>query len=792
MSLSVTTQAANTLQLKLGETVSVFSEKAYRREGGTYFEAIGNVVVTSGKDTLYGEKASFNTKTGQVLMEGSVRFVGENITIYASKIEYNMETGALQMLNSRMITSDFSIVATEMVRKSKKLYYAKEAEFTTCRDCAESWLISGNEVYVELDAYVQLYHALVKVKGVDVLYVPYIALPVKNKRESGVLFPQVSSRNIDGLHYEQPLYWAISDSIDATITPTFLSQRGYGANLQYRQAFSEYSWVELNGKLVHDEIYRPGEGNTDKSGTSFFRHFFELENHQQWNDDIGYHLKITGAKDNDIYRDFDFYTDDYLFRNDVGAEFAGDIRFERFSLSLESDYKQNIITDLPVGFDDSYVQILPRISLSTTPYLLWESESDYLYKLSVGMHGDYTVFRQNRLNEPEFIRNAGRADLAPYAELNLLNKGPITLKSRYQLDYQDYRFQDEDQQGFTKVSSLVSTEMAFAIDKIYGLAYEETYRLDEIKDEDRSKLNENSKKETNSLSKEIIGDLPRLKDTLTQENITVRRNSYRHSQEFKFIHYQLVGASENGNSQFLDQIENENGWFDYRDAIAADVFTAGSNETRTLIPPNNTLEFQWNNVLVRKSPRTFNFLEDDRYLKDNFVYTKLGEFNISQGYILDPEQDDDQRLTRLLLNTSYAADTWSFQLLDYYFHQGGNNILFFSGVKRFEDINILTQYNLNSFENSSLRNLRTGFQVLPTDVLGLSLLSETDLNRNENVATVYQMDIMPNNNCWILSLRYIDRFNFKQFAFNFEFNFGSEEFSAYRRNFFNFDRITAQ
>lgn len=780
------------MQLKLGETVSVFSEKAYRREGGTFFEAIGNVVVTSGKDTLYGEKASFNTKSGQVLMEGSVRFVGENITIYASKIEYNMETGALQMVNSRMITADFSIVATEMVRKSQKLYYAKEAEFTTCRDCAESWLISGSEVYVELDAYVQLYHALVKVKGVDVLYVPYIALPVKNKRESGILFPQVSSRNIDGLHYEQPIYWAVNDSVDFTFTPTFLSQRGYGSNLQYRQAFSEYSWVELNGKVVHDEIYRPGEGNTDKSGTSFFRHFFELENHQQWSDDFGYHLKITGSKDNDIYRDFDFYTNDYLFRNDVGGEFAGDLRFDRFSIALESDYKQNIITTQPVGFDDSYVQILPRVSLSTTPYLLWEFESDYFYKFSVGMDGDYTVFKQNRLNEPEFIRNAGRADLAPYAELNLLNKGPITLKSRYQLDYQEYHFQDEDKQGFSKVSSLVSTEMAFAIDRIYGLAYEEKYQLDEIKDEDREKLNENGKKKANSLSKEIIGDLPRLKDTLTQEKITVRRNSYRHSQEFKFIHHQLVGASENGNRDFLEQIENENGWFDYRDAIAADVFSVGSNETRTLIPPNNTIEFQWNNVLIRKSPKTFNFLEDDRYLKDNFSYTKLGEFNLSQGYILDPEQDSDQRLTRLLLNTSYAADTWSFQLLDYYFHQGGDNILFFSGQKRFNNISLLSQYNLNSFENSSLRNLRTGFQVRPTDVVGFSLLSETDLNRNENVATVYQMDIMPNNNCWILSLKYIDRFTIKQFAFDFEFNFGSEEFSAYKRNFFSFDRITAQ
>lgn len=788
--LSTPLHAANTLQLKLGNTVSVFSEKAYRREGGTFFEAIGNVVVSSGKDTLYGEKASFNTKSGEVFMEGSVRFVGENITVYASKIEYNMQSGKLRLLNARMITSDFSIVATELLRKSEKNYYAKDAEFTTCRDCTESWLISGKEVYVEIDQYVQLYHALVKVKGVDVLYVPYIALPIKNQRESGILFPRVSTRNIDGFHYEQPVFWAVNDSLDFTFTPLFLSQRGYGMNLQYRQAFSEYSWIEFNNKMVHDEIYRPGEKNTEKSGTSYFRHFFELENHQQWSEDFGYHLKVTGSKDNDFYRDYNYYTEDYLFRNDVGAEFAGDLRFDSFSLSLESDYKQNIIVADPIAFDDSYVQILPRVSLATRPFLFWEIDSDYFYKMSAGFDGDFTVFKQNRIQEEDFLRNASRVDLAPYAEINLMSLGPTTLKTRYQLDYQEYKFSDENQKGFSKVSSLVSTEFAFSLDRIYGLAYEETYGIDEIKEEDRIKLSDTDRKKDTSLSPEIIGKLPRLKDTLTQEKITVRKNSYRHSQEFKLIHYQLVNSSESGNQNFLEQIQDENGWFDYRDAITRELYTTGSNETRTLIPPNNTLELQWNNTLIRKSPRSFNYLADERYLKDNFQYTKLGEFKISQGYFLDPQEDVDTRFTRLLVDTSYAASTWSLRFRDYYFHNGGDSILSFSGQKRFDTFSLLSEYNYNSFENSNLKTLKVGFQFRPSDILGFSFLSETDLNENENIAKVYQMDLMPANNCWIFSLKYVDSFIEQRIAVDFDFNFGSEEFSNYKRQFFNFGRIT--
>lgn len=779
------------MQLKLGETVSVFSEKAYRREGGSLFEAIGNVVVSSGKDTLYGEKASFNMESGDVLLEGSVRFIGEGITVYASKIEYNMQTSKLEMSNARMITTEFSIVSSKMIRQSESLYYAKDAEFTTCRDCTESWLISGKEVFIEINQYVEINHALLKVKGVDVLYLPYIALPIKNQRESGLLFPRVSSRNIDGFHYEQPIFWDINDSLDFTFTPIFLSQRGYGMNLQYRQMLSQESWIEFNNKMVTDQIYFPEARNTSPSGKNYFRHFFELENHQQWTMDFSHHLKIMGSKDNDFYRDFNYYTEEYLFRNDVGAEFTSDLRYEAFTLSLDSDYKRNILDVDPLGFDAEYVQILPKISLYTKPFIMYEVDSSYFYKMTTGISGDYTIFKQNRLQEENYLRNAARLDVSPYVEVNMFNFGPLTIKSKYQMDFQEYAFLNEDEKRFQKVAGLVSTEMAFAIDKVYGLAYEEEYNSTELKEEDLIKLSqqEKNRKET-SLSEEVIGKLPRLKDTLTQEKISIRRNSYRHSQEFKLIHHQLVNSSENGNDRFLDQIQAEEGWFDYRDAIVEDIFTLGSNETRTIIPPNNTVEFQWNNVLIRKSPRKFNFLSDERYLKDNFSYRKLGDFKISQGYILDPNQDVSNRLTRLLVDSSYRADTWSINFRDYYFHSGGNNILTLSGQKRFERLSLLSQYNSNSFPNSNLETLRLGVQVRPTDTFGFSYLNERDLDADENISSIYQADFMPHNNCWIFNLKYVESFIEQRYIINFEFNFGSEEFANFKRDFFSFARLT--
>ncbi|MBT4792183.1 MAG: LPS-assembly protein LptD, partial [Halobacteriovoraceae bacterium] len=326
--------ASNTLQLRLSDSISIYSEKAYRRESGTYFEAVGNVVITSGKDTLYGEKASFNTKTGQIIIEGSVRFIGQNMTIYGAQITYNMVTDSLEMLNARMITPEFSIVTAHLVKKSEKIYHAIDAEFTTCKDCTESWQVFGKKLIVELDQYVQIHHALMKVKGVDVLYLPYIALPIKNKRESGFLFPVLATRNNEGIVYEQPYYWAINDSKDLTLTPTFLSERGYGANFEYRQRFGENDWVEFSNKSVLDKIYYPNELNDSLSDKNYFRHFFEFENHMQLSNDFSQHLRVVGVKDLDFMGDYSHFTEDFDNSNDVGLNFFVEKRYQTFSLNL--------------------------------------------------------------------------------------------------------------------------------------------------------------------------------------------------------------------------------------------------------------------------------------------------------------------------------------------------------------------------------------------------------------------------------------------------------------------------
>lgn len=128
-------------------------------------------------------------------------------------------------------------------------------EFPTCRDCPESWSVYGSTITIQLGHYAQIKHGLLKVKGANVLYVPYIVFPIQTKRKTGLLFPKISNRLGEGMAYEQPIFWAIDETKDATVSPTFWATRGYGSDLEYRQRFAPMRWMYFNTRLINDSIY---------------------------------------------------------------------------------------------------------------------------------------------------------------------------------------------------------------------------------------------------------------------------------------------------------------------------------------------------------------------------------------------------------------------------------------------------------------------------------------------------------------------------------------------------------
>jgi LPS-assembly protein len=799
--ISKNSSAADNPQLTFGDKLSVFSDKAYRKNQGKYFEAVGNVIINSQKDTIYGELASLDQETMMVKIEGNVRIITKDMTLYGSHLEYNITTGHAVVKNARILTSQFNLVSNQLIRLSESEYVAENAEFTTCKDCTESWSVYGQEIRLHVGRTVEIKKGLFKVKGVNVIYLPYIVLPIVAKRKSGLLMFTPVSRVGEGIGVQQPVFWAIDDHKDATITPSFWGKRGYGTDVQYRQRFRDQSWMEFNSRMLNDAIYQPLTDNHGPSGKNFFRHFTEFESHQQWTSNFGSHLRYTGARDLDIVRDYNTYTDPKTIGSDFGFTGKVDWRRDLFHMGAEAQYLQNQLYSNPVEFDRSYVQIMPRVSLSTTPISLIQTKTPGLQHIAVGFDGSYTRFRQVDQFDAPFLRNADRMSIQPYVNWNLFNWGPVGMKTRYVFDQQVYQFDDHREKQAGKNAGMLKTEVSFTMDKIIGLAYQEHIPVKYITDQDLKRLRENKEQGLRPIQKvekedRLVGDMPKFETELAQESLLLTRNSYRHSQEFKFIHHYMPSDSEYGNKRFIAQIRGgksigQSGWFDYEDAIRRREFLFGNAATRTVIPPTNTLEFQWNNSLIRKSPKVFNYLVDDKFLRDNFTYQKIGYFNVSQGYLLDQKASSDinERLTRLQLETGYTALKWNVAMNEYYFHDEKSNILTLSGNRRFEYLNIFGAYNYNGLTNPELNSIIYGGQVRPTDVLGLALSKQDDLFAHKNINTTYSIDFMPNNNCYILNFNYMKTIVYERFTFGIMFNFGDDRFERMRNDYFAVKRL---
>lgn len=790
------TFAADKPQLTLGDKLSVFSDKAYRKNNGRYFEAVGNVVIISQKDTVYGELASLDQDTMLVKLEGNVRFITKDMTLYGSHVEYNIATGSAVIKNARIMTTSFNLVANELIRVSENQYLAREAEFTTCKDCAESWSVYGKEIRVDVGQKVTIWHGLAKIKGVNVLYLPYMVLPIQTKRKTGLLFPKISTRNGEGLAFEQPVFVALDESKDMTLSPTFWAKRGYGGDFQYRQRNAEMSWFEANSRLLNDTIYQPGGPDDSLSGEQYFRYFTELETHQQWNSNLTSHLRYTGTRDLDMVLDHQLFTDPKTISSDFGFQGFTDWRQNNFSVSVQGEYLRNQLNADPLEFDRSYVQTLPRVGFSAVPYSLVQSDKPLLQHIAFGLDGSATRFRQVDDDDQPFLRNTDRLSTQPYLIWHLFTSGPVSLKTRYTFDQQIYKFEDPDQPSYGKNAGLMKTELSFTMDKIYGLAYEEKVPIKYIPSKDLEDLRESKEQglaplQKSEKSNRLIGEIPEFESVLSKDAIVQVRHSYRHSQEFKLIHHYISSQNDFGNKTFGNQINTNLGWFDYEDARRSEEFLFGANTTRTLVPPENTAELQWNNNLIRKRPSAFSYLEDDKYLRDNFSYSKIGYFNVSQGFLLkqDDYQDFRQQLTRLMIETGYNTNRWKIALQEFYFHYENQNILTTSFNRSFDYLNILGSYNYNSFGQSNLNTITAGGQVRPTDIIGIAVLKNIDLEANKSLRTIYSLDIMPHNNCWILNLNYMDSLAGSRYSFNVLFNFGDDGFQDYRNDYFRVKRL---
>tara|TARA_Y100000780_G_scaffold214108_1_gene215462 strand:+ start:10269 stop:12686 length:2418 start_codon:yes stop_codon:yes gene_type:complete len=779
--------ARQSFQFNAGDNVQVLSDKAYRKSLDNLYEAVGNVIITQGPNSIYGEKATLSFETGEVNVVGNVRYVGPGFTMYGSRMTYNLNTQQLSVNNARVLSDNYVILGNTLSRTGPNEIYGKDAEYTTCRDCPESWTVFGKEVRITVGEYIRIKHAFIKVKGVVVMYFPYIILPIKKDRQTGLLFPSFGLNIDEGARFQQPFFWNISPHADATVTPSFFGNRGWGSELEFRHDPFDGLQYQTRGLFTNDTIYRPGKSERTKSGRSEFRYLGQWEHHYSDKENFNHHFNFTKLRDYDLSRDYQFYTDDKLLSPDSGLETFFDYREDLFNFNIFSGFRTNHLYREAREFDNRYVQILPKLSFDMAPITLFESDIPMLNRLSFSLDSDFTMFRQNHLQEDEYIRNANRLNAVPRLLWNFGDLGPISAKTQIELDYQDYRFDHlERGKSFRKYGVVYETEFSLVLDKIFGLAYKEEIPKESVVEgrdprDSEDEKNENLTKEAGS---SLIGELPPVQ-SVSDEKYKIIKNSYRHRQEFKLKHYFLSKQFYKGNSDFYDQIQSNDGRFDTVDTIRSQEFQAINETSRTTLPINNTLEIQWNNTVTKKSVASADLLEDGKSIRNNFNYSNISYFNVSQGFDLHRDTDAlgnalsfKDRLTRLYINTGFSLKKTSFSLQEYYYYSTGEHITRANVSRAFSFGNLTSGLRYNSFRTPVDKFYTLGGNLYISDEVYLTGNWEYNIDEKRSYQTNYGVTYRPSNDCWMLQVDYNRTIAQRSFGFNFLINFSEKGFAG--------------
>lgn len=187
-----------------------------------------------------------------------------------------------------------SAVRVEFIDASRSR--AIGATYTSCpRDGSgdPDWLLSTDSVRIDLETNEGIAEgAVLRFLGVPILAMPVLSFPLSDDRKSGWLPPSVNLDNKSGFELAVPYYWNIAPNRDATITPTLLTRRGTGLDVEFR-------YLEPRDQGRFDVNLLPNDRVARRN-----RSLGVFEHEGQLRRGIRYAANVIRASDDDYWKDF--------------------------------------------------------------------------------------------------------------------------------------------------------------------------------------------------------------------------------------------------------------------------------------------------------------------------------------------------------------------------------------------------------------------------------------------------------------------------------------------------------
>jgi lipopolysaccharide assembly outer membrane protein LptD (OstA) len=231
------------------------------------YVARGSVVLRQGDTSIRADWVTFSNVTRRGAASGNVVITDGAETLYTRFVQFDVRNLRGVLFDGRFAAaeSQFRLEGAEIAKTGEDTYHFEKGTFTTCRCPAggrDPWRIRAEEADLEIGGYGTARNTTFDVLGVPVVWLPWMVYPLKTERESGFLLPDLSLGGRNGFEVGLPFFWAVADPLNATLTPRWMSKRGFKGDLEVESLIGEQSSLDAFGSFVHDQEIDPHSNET--------------------------------------------------------------------------------------------------------------------------------------------------------------------------------------------------------------------------------------------------------------------------------------------------------------------------------------------------------------------------------------------------------------------------------------------------------------------------------------------------------------------------------------------------
>ncbi|MBL1376037.1 LPS assembly protein LptD [Zobellella iuensis] len=353
----------------------------------------GDVQVVQAQRQFNADYVELEQQSRDIRAEGNIRFTDGTISVESDRtLTGNLNTKDTELDQARyQLHGDPGRGQARLVRMTDEANRVdlSEASYTTCPPNEEVWQLRASSVRVEQDkVFGEAWNAVLWLGKVPVFYFPYIKFPVKDERQSGLLYPSFDLSSEHGTDIRLPYYWNIAPNYDATITPRYMERRGTMAQLEFRYLPLEGQSGTLYGEYLDGDDKLGDTEWSDRARWLFnWRHHARFDAEGHWRGRVDY-TKVAG---------WDYaYVDDFsppvgiLVEDQLMQSFQGGYYDRSWQLTAEMRDYQILKPERLTPF-----QLAP--SLALTSYR-------HLGVVDLSMDGELTRFANDGQNVYEATR----------------------------------------------------------------------------------------------------------------------------------------------------------------------------------------------------------------------------------------------------------------------------------------------------------------------------------------------------------------------------------------------------